>query len=706
LQGGAIDRAIGRVLVGPVPMRRLLHPVVFSLIFALQPGSLALAQDAGTPGAAEPAEPPPATPAPAGAEPAPAADAPAAPPPAPAPAPEGEGEGEPADTTLTPPQLAPLDLGGPGAPEDATLPDPSEAARQLEAAAPPAPPEKKGWTASETVFHLHGYLRMRGTLLKEPWLGHTPRLDRLPAEGRTNYDPFSQFSPRDRVDFDATDTTDPVKGGCGNSYSDGDGRCRKQTLVSADMRLRLKPEIHLSDDVRVKAWIDLMDNVGLGTTGYGPNEFETRSAIKVRRAWGEARNRDIGELRFGRMGADWGLGILDNGGDRNGIDSDFSSDVDRIMGITNLAGFYLMAAYDWASEGDVLPGSATPSGVPIDRAQSDDHDAITVAVAHKLEPEAQQGALLRGESVFNYGAYFIYRDQLLQRNFEVDSTDRDGDGDKDDRVPSETQPYARFDQTQYIPDLWLQFLWEGLRLELEAAYVAGALEGGCPVLKGTNNEYFKDASEVPASQPGGGTNERSATGRCKFRQLGVALELEYRLFDEKLGIHFASGLATGDANARGLAATNDPSLQRARNEDDANDTISTFQFHPDYRVDLLLWRTLMRRVAGAYYFKPGVSYDFIRDPYGQQAGGRFDVIYSRASSPKQAWGQSGNLGLELDVSLYYRSEDGPDILDGFYGLVQWGVLFPFKGLGYDSDIANTPKSQNAMIFRGMAGIQF
>jgi uncharacterized protein (TIGR04551 family) len=703
-------------------MRRLLLPVIFALAcgtsrfeLSLFSPSRALAQDAGAPGVAEPAEPPPAEPAPSAGATPPAAQAPSAP--APAAEPAAEPEGEPAEPRLAPPQLAPLDLGGPGAPEDATLPDPGEAARQLEAAAPPAPPAKKGWTASETVFHLHGYLRMRGTLLKDPWLGHSPAFDRLPGDGRTNYDPFSQFTPNDRANANpdpttANTTTPPVHGGCGNSYG-SDGRCHKQTLVSGDMRLRLKPEVHLSDDIRVKAWIDLMDNVGLGTTGYGPNEFDTKSAIKVRRAWGEARNRDIGELRFGRMGADWGLGILDNGGDRNGIDSDFSSDVDRIMGMTNLAGFYLMAAYDWANEGDVQPGSATPSGVPIDRAQNDDTDAFTFAVAHKLELEAQQGALLRGESVFNYGVYFVYRDQLLQRNLVTDTTDSDHDGSKKDTVPSSTQPYARFNQTQYIPDLWLQFLWEGLRVELESAFVAGGMEGGCPVLTDSgslaSSKYFQNADEVLASDVGGGSGNadlRSKNGRCKFRQLGVALELEYRLFDEKLGIHFASGLATGDNNARGLAATNDPSLQRSDNPDDANRTISTFQFHPDYRIDLLLWRSIMRRVAGAYYFKPGISYDFIRDPYGQQAGGRFDIIYSRASSEKQAWGQSSNLGLELDVSLYYRSEDGPDVLDGFYGLVQWGVLFPFKGLGYDPDIMGTPKTQNAMILRGVTGIQF
>jgi hypothetical protein len=80
------------------------------------------------------------------------------------------------------------------------------------------------------------------------------------------------------------------------------------------------------------------------------------------------------------------------------------------------------------------------------------------------------------------------------------------------------------------------------------------------------------------------------------------------------------------------------------------------------------------------------------------------VVYSRASSPNQTWGDDGNLGLELDLSLYYRSEDGPDLADGFYGLVQFGVLFPFAGLGYD--FSGAPDTSNAMILRGIAGIAF
>lgn len=599
--------------------------------------------------------------------------------------PEGTAGEQP--RVLEPPSLPPLEVErGAGAP---ALPDPAASADRL-AELPPV--EKRGYTIPQTVFQLHGYLRLRGTFLKDGALGHVPYKDRISEGGRTNYDPFPFFTPDDSTRRTDTEGSAPVAGGCGDSASSSDGSCGKRGQVSGDMRFRLKPEIHLSDDVRVKAWIDVFDNVGLGTLGYGPdmrpNTVSGDSAIRVRRVWGEARNRDIGELRFGRMGADWGLGILDNGGDRYGIDSDFSSDVDRLMGITNLAGFYLMAAYDWASEGKVLGKTQTPSGVPLDVAQKDDRDAFTFAAARKLDDAAQQSAIARGESVFNYGVYFVYRNEQLRRDPAV--------GDEAGRR------YVRIDQQQFIPDLWFQMLWEGLRVELEASFVAGSREGGCPrlIVSGAgSSQPERTADEAIGS-------DRVTTGSCKFRQLGVALETEYRLFDERLGLHLMGGVATGDSNAYGLAATNDPALQRAEGDAVGDRTISTYEFHPDYRVDLILWRTVMRRVAGAYYVKPGVSYDFIRDPYGQLAGGRLDVVYSRAAAPSQTWGKDGNLGLELDLSLYYRSEDGPDPMDGFYGLVQWGVLFPFQGLGYADTVVDAPGKKNAMVLRGVVGIAF
>jgi uncharacterized protein (TIGR04551 family) len=617
-----------------------------------------------------------------------------------------EGAAPATGPVLEPPALTPLALDA-----DAGAP----AAEAKPAAKPPA---KKGWTASETVFHLHGYLRARAGLLKDGALGRIPAGDRLPyytdngvQRMRNNYDPFIRFISTDSraVDketgelFPATAGSvgdQPVDRGCGDSASNVPGRCKKTTQIGGDMRLRLKPEIHLSDDIRIKTWIDVLDNVGLGTQGYGPNdngpsEFDLRSAIRVRRAWGEARNRDIGELRFGRMGADWGLGMLDNGGDRNGIDSDFSTDLDRLMGMTNLGGFYFMASYDWAKQGKLLGASLSPSGVPIDQAQRDDMSAVTSAIAHRLDPEVQRSTLARGEAVFNYGVYFVWRKQLLKNRVNED------DGDF---------PFRRINQKQYIPDLWAQFLWEGLRVELEAAFVAGRMDGGCPRLDvnpDNRTAAVATASEVFEIGSGSDNSKRTNAGYCKFRKFGVALEMEYRLLDDRLGIHFLSGLASGDKQAYGLAYTNNADYQRAT-ENSGDRTVSTFEFHPDYRVDLILWRTLMRRVAGAYYFKPGVSYDFVHDPYGQVAGARIDAIYSRAMSAQQTWGRSANLGLELDVSLYYRSEDGPDLWDGFYTTVQWGILFPFKGLGYPGSYANENKhgNANAMIFRAVMGIAF
>ena len=127
-------------------------------------------------------------------------------------------------------------------------------------------------------------------------------------------------------------------------------------------------------------------------------------------------------------------------------------------------------------------------------------------------------------------------------------------------------------------------------------------------------------------------------------------------------------------------------------------------------MDLIFWRNIMRQIGGAYYFRPGVSYDFIRNNFGQLLGARADVIYSRASNPVQTWGNSADLGLEIDAQVYYRSEDGPDLLDGFYASIQYGIFFPFQGLGYLPGQTGTATSgtggQNAQTLRLILGVQY
>ena len=127
----------------------------------------------------------------------------------------------------------------------------------------------------------------------------------------------------------------------------------------------------------------------------------------------------------------------------------------------------------------------------------------------------------------------------------------------------------------------------------------------------------------------------------------MALEAEYRLLDDQLGIYFDFGFASGDSDVEGLTTLDsqgNPNGQRNAGTSDLDTTISTFRFHPNYRVDLIFWRHIMGQVAGGYYFKPGVSYDFLRNSFGQRLGFRLDVIYSRATAELQTWGQRSGFG--------------------------------------------------------------
>src|SRR5258708_28835213 len=87
-------------------------------------------------------------------------------------------------------------------------------------------------------------------------------------------------------------------------------------------------------------------------------------------------------------------------------------------------------------------------------------------------------------------------------------------------------------------------------------------------------------------------------------------------------------------------------------------TYREFRFHPDYRIDLILNRNILGRVQGEYYFRPSVDYDFSRSLEGQKLGGGAAIICTRASEFVQTPGHKSDLGLEMDVSLYYQSNDG------------------------------------------------
>ena len=140
-------------------------------------------------------------------------------------------------------------------------------------------------------------------------------------------------------------------------------------------------------------------------------------------------------------------------------------------------------------------------------------------------------------------------------------------------------------------------------------------------------------------------------------------------------------------------------------------SVNNFRFHPDYRIDLILWKEILGAIAGAYYIAPAISYDIIRSDFGRVFAARLDFIYSRAMYQQQTYSSNPNLGAEIDVSVYYRTENGPQFTDGFFVAGQFGVLFPLNGLRYlEVDGITEPDAigsiRRALTMRLVMGIQF
>ena len=539
--------------------------------------------------------------------------------------------------------------------------------------------------ASPPIVRLEGYMRTRGELWDAFSLGR--------RDG-----PFDAFTV-------ATEGA-TVPGSCGGSSSigpDGSVRCRGDRHRFANMRLRLRPTLSLSDDVRLMSTLDVFDNMVLGSTpdGYAyrytdrgferhdrvpgvPVDFATstqnppqdyrnswRDSLYFRHVWAEVTNRTLGTLRFGRMPVHYGLGMVWNGGD--GIDQDFSSDVDRVEVTTEQFGFRLSASFDFAMQGVLRTQDSAGGGLTFwDATPQDDLRQFHFQALRLTSDDERRERLARGTWVLQGGVDFTYRTQFLS------SAATSG------AFPSnEGNEYflVRRGFRSFVPDVWARFEWKSLRLELEAAGVAGSV-------RNVQNDVF----------PGG--------SGFKIRQLGIAFEGEYRLLDDQLAIRLHTGYATGDPDVNGLSDREDTLTQLSQDR-----TLSHFSFHPAYRVDLILWRNLLGRVGGAWYLRPGVTYDVVRTTNGQRFGASFDVIYSRAAQEVQTYGSDPNLGLELNAGLHYRSEDGPGLLDGVHVLIQYGVLFPLEGLGFVEFAGGTDRPagfdlRTAQAARLVMGVQF
>jgi uncharacterized protein (TIGR04551 family) len=613
---------------------------------------------------------------------------------------------KPASEPLIPPDTAARPAGGQaggqvggdvtarGTGTGAVSPDPDRDAKSLEkqgnerptATKDPAAPKSEvfaedWWSHARPTFEFHGYYRLRAELFHTFDLGRrdTPGLQIWPQ-------------PIDNDYVDINGNVHPVLL-CGDNPN-SKVPCQEHTQAGANMRFRVNPELHISDNLRVFSQIDLLDNLVLGSTpegyvnrpgngsyevvgrgGYSPTGAfastqwapsaginSPQDSIVVKRVWGEYMT-PLGVLRFGRMPSHWGLGILANGGD--GYDSDWQSTSDRIMFMSGFKDLdlYFAGAWDFANEGPISTSLGERQGQPYDLGQLDDVSQYVFVAVRRRNPELQRRELAQGNVVLNGGLYFVFRNQVLA-NDETTPGRAPSLGESPNNV---TEGLVRRGAEAYIPDLWFQFLYKKFRFEMEAALILGSLENTQRTPGG--NDYANEFNP-------------EITG-WDIRQFGMAAEMDYKAVEDRLRLGMGFGYSTGDDDVDSLA----PQGQGLQPQRSADRTFSTFRFHPDYRVDMIFFRHIMSRVQGAYYFRPSVDYDFRRDKNGQKIGGGAAIIWSRASEFVQTPGHKRDLGIELNGSIYYQSKDGtlnddPNKLGGFYTSLQYGVFFPLGGLSY------------------------
>jgi uncharacterized protein (TIGR04551 family) len=206
--------------------------------------------------------------------------------------------------------------------------------------------------------------------------------------------------------------------------------------------------------------------------------------------------------------------------------------------------------------------------------------------------------------------------------------------------------------------LWFRFTTQRARVELEAVYARARVD---------------QPSLVP-----GVLLDQAATSD----QFGLAVETELALGAHRAGID--AGVASGD-DAPGFGAFPRPGAAAPRAGDldgpqadpPGDTTVDNFRFHPDYKIDRILFAEIIGTVTDAIYLRP-----HLRLNVSDAGPGRFSLsaaaILSWAVQATSTPSGARHLGVELDPSLEYAAE-------GFRAALDYAVLVP--GAAFDNPMA-------------------
>ncbi|GAB5541099.1 MAG: hypothetical protein SangKO_008590 [Sandaracinaceae bacterium] len=422
-----------------------------------------------------------------------------------------------------------------------------------------------------------------------------------------------------------------------------------QLLTHADMRLRTDLAFNVPDStVSVHARIDVLDNLSFGSLPVGPPADSRRqrspgSAFVLKRAWAQVIT-PLGLIAAGRIGSHWGLGMQSNGGDCPTCDTDDAAD--RVFFATPLLGHIWTFAFDLTAIGPNVPRADGVRFLDVD--PTDDTRTLTFALLNVTSDISLRRRTRAGLTTLEYGAFVSYRWQ-----------DNDWSPSylpvPDDYTLSRSQIVSRGYEA-VAGDAYLRLHGPWGRIGAEGAIIGGR---------------FEEASLIP------GVFLRDPVDSLAW---GFAFESRFHVAPDVLDLGLDFGAASGDP-APGFGAF--PSATRGPGQPGDLDgaqvvapfdmRADNFRFHPNYRVDRILFREIIGTITDAAYVRAHAGLTVLDHPSGRlklSLAGVLSLALESSSTP----GGDNLLGVELDPTLSYENDDGWSIVAAY------AVLFPFAGL--------------------------
>ncbi|MEM9189940.1 MAG: TIGR04551 family protein [Myxococcota bacterium] len=489
-------------------------------------------------------------------------------------------------------------------------------------------------------------LAMGGVLAPTPALGQTV-VSRAPEPGGDRLLDFSaHFRTRgellSNLDLDRgpTPSGDPI-------FPVPLGDPDAQTLTYADFRLRTDLDFHVpSSTASLHLRLDVLDNFEAGSLpDAAPADArgtEPIVGVSIIRAWAQVIT-PFGVLAAGRIGSQFGLGIVANAGDCDACN--VGDAADRVVYLTPLLGHLLTLSYDFSATGPSVERSDRARFLDID--PSDDVRTFNVSILRLRDERARRRRRAAGKTTLEYGGVFSYRTQENDAPTEV--------LDAADGGPLRSTQLIARGYEAFATSLWFRVAGPWGRIEAEGAFVRAS---------------FDEASLIPGVLL---RDEITSTQR------GAALEAEIDLFEDWLQVGFDAGVASGDeapgfgANVPIGAGVGQPGdLEGAQIDPPFDTSLDNFRFHPSYFVDQILFREIIGRVTDAVYIKPRVQLILPLHDRGRLELS-LAVNASWALEASSTPGGASALGVEVDPSISYENSEGWAIQ------IDYGVLFPMAG---------------------------